>query len=183
MSDSRVTPPEADAVEVMYEHLDRLVKSLSLTGEPTLAVSVGAVASKSLLLAAASRFEAQLVEMMTHVAQAQSSDAIATFCVKQGVERRFHTLFDWTSSNVNKFVVAFGEDFKARVNAYRADNEGFRQAVGDFITLGAMRNELVHSDYVTFPLADTLDELVLKYRRAREFLPTVERMLLEGAGQ
>ncbi len=166
-----------DPVELMFEQLSRLVQSLALTGEPTLAVSVSAIASKSLLLAAASRFEAQLTEVVTAVARATSPEAIAAFCVNQGLVRKYHTLFNWEGNNVNKFFALFGEDFKSRASARAKADDDFARAISDFVVLGRMRNNLVHNDFAAFPLDETLDELIERYRSARRFLPAIRDLL------
>jgi hypothetical protein len=170
---------QPDAVEVMFEQLSRLVASLGLTGEPTLAVSVATIASKSLLLAAASRFESQLTDVVKSVAEANSSEAIASFCVNQGLVRKYHTLFDWDANNANKFFGLFGENLKQRAAGRKEADAVFADSIRDFIALGRLRNLLVHNDFVAFGLDDTLDELIERYRSARGFLPAVQTLLEE----
>jgi hypothetical protein len=172
-------PDPLDPVEALFDQLSRLVDSLKLTGEPSLAVSVSEIASKSLLLAAASRFEAEFTRLFTEVASVLSTSEIANFCINQGVIRKYHTLFDWEANNVNRFLKLFGDDFRDRALARVSTDQTFSDAVVAFVVVGAGRNRLVHSDFATFPLEDTLEELIEKYRRARYFLPVLHGMLLE----
>jgi hypothetical protein len=178
-------PP--DPIEVLFDQLSRLVESLKLTGEPSLAISVSEVASKSLLIAAASRFEAEFSEMFADVASHLAAPAIVEFAINQGVTRKYHTLFDWRSGNANTFYKLLGAAFKERATRLAASDTAFATSVTEFVAIGNDRNELVHSDFASFPLTATLDELVQRYRLARNFLPNVRSLLLEetmpaGAG-
>jgi hypothetical protein len=170
-----------DVVEKMFNDLNRLVELLKRTGEPSLAVSVSEVASKALLMAAASRFEAEFTSMFTAVARELGAPSIASFAINQGVVRKFHTLFQWDASNVNKFYKLFGDDFKEAAAALEGSDGDFSASIGPFISLGAGRNELAHSDFAAFPLNDTLEELIDKYRRAAHFLPGIRQLLVESA--
>lgn len=172
-------PP--DAVEVLFDQLSRLIESLKLTGEPSLAISVSEVASKSLLIAAASRFEAEFSELFAEVASRLSAPAIAEFAVNQGVTRKYHTLFDWPSGNANTFYKLLGAAFKERATQLAAGDVAFATSVTEFVSIGNDRNNLVHSDFASFPLTATLDELVQRYRMARNFLPSIKSLLLEEA--
>lgn len=172
-------PP--DAVDVLYDQLSRLVESLKLTGEPSLAISVSEVASKSLLIAAASRFEAEFSEMFADVASRRAAPAIAQFALNQGVTRKYHTLFAWPSGNANAFYKLLGDSFKERATQLAAGDVAFARASTEFVAIGNERNNLVHSDFASFPLTATLGELVQRYRLARNFLPNIKRLLLEEA--
>jgi hypothetical protein len=174
-------PPDSqppDAIEMLFDQLSRLVESLKLTGEPSLAISVSEVASKSLLIAAASRFEAQFTEMFAQVAAQLSTPAIAEFALNQGVTRKFHTLFDWSSGNANTFYKLLGKDFKERAGQRAVTDDAFARSIKEFVDIGNDRNKLVHSDFASFPLTATLDELVERYRLARSFLPNIRDLLL-----
>ena len=171
----------ADAIEVLFDQLSRLVESLKLTGEPSLAISVSEVASKSLLIAAASRFEAEFSEMFADVASHLAAPAIAEFALNQGVTRKYHTIFDWPSGNANTFYKLLGAAFKERATRLAASDTAFATSVTEFVAIGNDRNKLVHSDFASFPLTATLDELVQRYRLARNFLPSVRSPLLEEA--
>jgi hypothetical protein len=166
---------------VLFDQLSRLVESLKLTGEPSLAISVSEVASKSLLIAAASRFEAEFSEMFAGVASHLAAPAIAEFALNQGVTRKYHTLFDWPSGNANTFYKLLGAAFKERATRLAASDTAFATSVTEFVAIGNERNKLVHSDFASFPLTATLDELVQRYRLARNFLPSIRSLLLEEA--
>ena len=168
-----------DPVEELFHQLDRQVQALTLVGEPSLALRVSEVASKSLLLAAASRFESELTELIREAAfRLSESSIIAEFCVNQGLMRKFHTMFDWERNNANKFFRLFGEDFLEQAKDRALRDEVFEKATVAFLNIGNSRNTLVHSDFVSFPLTDTLAELIAKYREARQFLVVVRELLI-----
>ena len=164
---------------MLFDQLSRLVESLKLTGEPSLAISVSEVASKSLLIAAASHFEDEFSKMFADVASRLATPAIAEFAFNQGVTRKYHTLFDWRSGNANTFYKLLGAAFKERAARLAANDASFAKSVTEFLAIGNDRNELVHSDFASFPLTATLGELVERYRLARKFLPNVRSLLLE----
>lgn len=170
-------PP--DAIEVLFDQLSRLVESLKLTGEPSLAISVSEVASKSLLIAAASHFEAEFSEMFADVASRRAAPAIAEFALNQGVTRKYHTLFDWASGNANNFYKLLGAAFRERATQLAARDAAFATSVTEFVAIGNERNKLVHSDFASFPLTATLEELIQRYRLARTFVPSIKSLLLE----
>lgn len=171
----------ADVVERLFDDLSRLVESLKITGALSLAVSLSEVASRSLLIAAASHFEAQFSEMFEEVAAQLASPSLAAFGLNQGVSRKYHTLFSWEAGNANAFYKKFGDDFKNRATALAAQDPVFAKSVAEFVRIGGDRNELIHSDFASFPLTSTLDELIVRYRDARPFLPTIRGLLLEEA--
>jgi hypothetical protein len=171
--------PPPDAIEVLFDQFSRLVESLKLTGEPSLAISVSEVASKSLLIAAASRFEAEFSDMFARVASRLSTPAIAAFALNQGVTRKYHTLFDWKVGNANTFYGLLGEAFRERATQLAAGDVEFATSVTEFVSIGNERNKLMHSDFVSFPLTATLEELIGRYRVARNFLPSIKKLLLE----
>ena len=176
-SEPQIAP---DPVEELFEHLDRQAQALRLTGEPSLALRIEETASKALLLAAASRFEVELVQIVADLARTTSaSRAVAEFCVNQGLYRRYHTLFAWDAHNANKFFGLFGEEVLQAARSRATADAEFNEAVRAFLKIGAKRNELVHEDFVSFPLSDTLNELIALYRLARRFL-TCARELLGG---
>ncbi len=92
--------------------------------------------------------------------------------------RKFHTMFDWERNNANKFFRLFGEDFLEQAKDRALRDEVFEKATVAFLNIGNSRNTLVHSDFVSFPLTDTLAELIAKYREARQFLVVVRELLI-----
>lgn len=176
----KVRSSEGDAVEKLYEDLDRLVESLKLTGEPSLAVSVSETASKALLMAAASNFEAEFSKMFEEVARQLGSPYVANFAMNQGVVRKFHTLFSWDAANANSFFKLFGDEFKERATRRAKEDSEFEASIVEFVRIGQGRNQLIHSDFAAFPLDHTLQELIERYRAARAFLPGVQAILLAG---
>jgi hypothetical protein len=164
-----------DPVEELFQELSRLVAGLNALGDASLALRVSEVASKSLLLAAASRFELDFLALIEGTARRLSgSDLIASFCVNQGLKRRYHSLFNWDARNANKFFSLFGDEFAESTQRLVAGDPSLAESVRVFLDLGDQRNKLVHGDFVSFPLAHSLDELIGRYRLARRFVDTVK---------
>ena len=125
---------------------------------------------KLILMAAASYFEAVLKEaILNYMDQQTQSVAIRNFIDKQGLERKFHTLFDWQAGNANKFFGLFGSEFKEFVKS-DAKVEPLSTYIQDFVFIGTQRNLLVHNNFSTFSLVATSEEIFLKFENATKFV-------------
>jgi hypothetical protein len=80
---------------------------------------------------------------------------------------------------VNKFFRLFGEDFASKAKERVAIDDELSASVKPFISIGWSRNVLVHSDFVSFPLTETLSELIEQYRTALGFVAALRAMLTE----
>ena len=95
----------------------------------------------------------------------------------KAIARQYHTWFTWDASNANNFFGLFGEDFKTSMKKRCSESEELKSSIEAFLELGNTRNQLVHRDYVSFPLEKTLDELYTLYRAATVFVTNLPTFL------
>lgn len=164
----------SDPVEAYFEDALAALAALG-QHEPSLSVALRASFSKGLLLAAASAFESRLASHLESLYRQRLPDRpdLVAFVVSAGIKRRYHTYFSWDSSNANQFFGLFGPD-----RATQLKNQfGAESGVREFMRIGRLRNELVHGDFAAFPLEDTLEDLIERYRRGRSFMDALHNAL------
>ncbi len=144
-----------------YLELNSIKRVVLDHGMPSDIIAFEAMAAKCFLLAAASYFEkATCAVIRNHTERITGSLAIVSFLDKQALERKYHTLFDWKQSNINKFIRLFGNEFYNFV-APVLDRDKEKNAAIEFMTLGQMRNKLVHENFSEYLLEHTLDDIKL----------------------
>jgi hypothetical protein len=144
---------------------------------PSDQAAFGGVATKVLLLSAASFFEKAVCDAILNTAlEAGTRPPIATFIQKQALERKYHNLFDWKVSNINSFFGLFGVNCKEElVQLVRRDNlEG---AVRDFIYINSQRNKLVHGNFAAYSLEATFEEVWGKFENAKRLVDWLPNQL------
>ena len=173
-------------VDEMHREFAELLTFLDERGEGSLRNTVDGNFRKTLLLAAASHFERRLTEgVVIFVAEVTSSDHVVAWLVrKRVVERQYHTWFDWSANNANRFFSMFGESFgrymKGRVN----QDDDLASSIKSFIEIGYDRNRMVHQDFGRFSLEKTSDEIYQSYRSGSRFVEWFPSALREyTAGQ
>ena len=161
-----------EAIERLCEEHDELIEHLLATGKITWKSRADDQFAKALLLAVASRFEAQLTDCVVEIFESATdgSDALVSFVQKEAVERRYHTWFSWDAKNANSFFRSFGEEFKNAMEAKVKNDPALDDAVKAFLELGRLRNELVHEDYATFSMQKTPSEVLERYHAAARFV-------------
>lgn len=166
--------------DLKSEH-DRLM-ALLLEKEPSLAIGIGAVMTKSLLLAGASEMEAEVQRILIeYYAEITKKSFAVEFVTNKAIKRQFHTYFQWESPNANQFWGLFGNDFKTAILARLKVDDSLSAAIKDFMALGSLRNQLVHQNFAAFPLEKTADEVFSLYSGASKLcaeLPALLRTLL-----
>lgn len=133
---------------------------------------------KSLLLSAASYFEATITKSIHDYINAKSrqSPEIVAFVDNKAIKRQYHTFFNWDGNNANQFFGLFGEDFKRRARE-EIQSRNFGEAEAAFIAIGRERNRLVHQNYIEAQINDTFEEIWDKYTRACDFVELITYLL------
>lgn len=170
---------EEDAIERMYRTYAELTKDVSDDGEWSFSTMLNADVRKLLVLACASRFEKQIQEIVLRFAESASNsdERLVTLVRSRVIERQYHTYFAWNSSNANTFFTMFGPAFRDNAQARVKDDENLERAIRAFIEIGRTRNELVHGDFVTFPLEKTAKEVFALFQQAMPFIVFVREQL------
>ncbi len=126
-------------------------------------------AAKTLLLAGASYFERRVMAAIEEYVELAAGDgAVKYFVMRQGVERKFFSLFDFSASakNVNEFFGKFGPDFSAWAKGDLAGLGLTKEDQIAFLDFCRLRNNLVHNNYATYSIGKTLDEVWIAFRAA-----------------
>ncbi|HEY6336275.1 MAG TPA: HEPN domain-containing protein [Alphaproteobacteria bacterium] len=110
------------------------------------------------------------------------SALVENFVRNKAIARQYHTWFEWTDKNANKFFALFGPEFRSAMNGRVNDSEELRSSVQSFLEVGNERNRLVHQDYATFPMEKTLDEIYALYKSALQFVEVLPIALRDYDG-
>lgn len=166
----------ATAVDRIYDEYDAVIESLKASGEISLASAIDANARKSLLLAAASYFEAKIGDDVVTFCEecVNNSPILPSLVRKQVFARNYHTLFAWDAANANAFFAQFGVEFKEHMKNVIKENEGMADRIRDFMQIGSDRNRLVHQDFATFSLEKTTREIYELYKSATQFVDAIK---------
>ena len=168
-------------VEAFYERHRALYQHLLDTKEVSFASDLNSTFCRSLVLAIASYFEHEVIEILREVPlrHAGGNSLITSMIEKQVISRKYHTYFDWDRLTAGAFFGLFGEDFKVKIqNNLKADTV-VNNSMKVFLELGQIRNRLVHQNYVQFDISKTPEELIKKFREALPFLEFLRQNLFQ----
>ena len=166
-------------VERIYLELSAL-RDLTVKAEsPSDINAFESLAAKALLLAAASYFERRICEAIEATARdTGAAGPFVNFISKQGLERKYHQLFDWDKPNVNRFLGLFGADYKKIMDEDIQADDVLTTAIRDFMYLGSQRNQLVHKGFASFLLESNMIEIWDKFLSASKFLDWLPKKLV-----
>jgi len=105
------------------------------------------------------------------------NERLVEFVRRQGLVRRYFTLFDWDSNNANRFFSLFGDVFRTTVEERIREDQALADAVRAFLEVGRERNRLVHQDFGNFALEKTADEIFCLYEDASRFVNALPELL------
>lgn len=165
-------------IELFYQDSLRVLERLG--GQDTSAEAwLRATLARTLVLVAVSYFEAELTAgLEAAYRRCLGEIPLLRLVQRKAIEMQFHSLFDWSGHNANRFLNFFGEPFPEKVReALRQRQESSADAA--FIEIGALRNRLVHRGFATYPVDKTLEELHGLARRADLFV----RVVLDEIGR
>jgi len=159
-------------IEKYFADRKGAIERLLTDGEVSFANSLQDDFRKTLLLSCASFFEARITEdfMKLAVATAGERSILTNLLKNKALKRQYHTLFDWEKKNANAFFGMLGEDFSAYAKKAVIDDNILEKGIADFLELGSLRNQLVHRNFVSFPLEKTPDEIFSQYRSGLTFV-------------
>jgi hypothetical protein len=142
-----------------------------------------ATAPKVLLLAAASYLEylTQRILLEYFKLATNGNEHAIEFVKNKAIERQYHSYFDWTSRNANKFFGLFGQKRKAQILRQIAEDDKLASAISSYLELGGLRNQLVHRNYGAFVLDKTVQDIFHLYESALYFLHRLPSLLLDEA--
>lgn len=162
-------------VDTIYIDFRDSVSVLAAAGEFSLKIMLESNLRKTLLLSAASYFEYTLSREVEAFANevASGNNLITSLIKSKAITRQYHNWFDWKSNNANQFFSLFGEDFKGHMRRRITESDSLEIAIRDFMEIGRERNQLVHSDYGSFLINKTPEEIYALYLSANKFVDIV----------
>jgi len=162
-------------VDTIYTDFKDAAGVLSASNEVSLQIMLDSNLRKTLLLSAASYFEYTLSREVSDFTQEVTggNDLIGALVKTKAIARQYHSWFDWEKPNANKFFSMFGQAFKDHMAERLATDEELAEGVRAFMELGRERNLLVHSDYASYLINKTPEEIYALYHRASIFVNRV----------
>ena len=127
---------------------------------------------KSLLLSAASFFEQEVIEVLKAKIRdwgGNRAELNELMRVKV-IERQYHTLFNWKGRNANSFFKLFGPEFAEFMVSQIKGDDALDDSIAAFIEVGRERNRLVHSNFGSYTLEKTFDEIFALYSKGKMFV-------------
>lgn len=157
-------------IQNLIDDYQELHKFLISEGKISEAVEINNHYRKILLLSCASYYESQIIYIIQEFVKKHSTDErIFVFMNNKAIQRQYHTLFDWESSNINKFLGLFGSEFKCKVSKEINDNK-LQEYVKAFLTIGNERNKMVHENFLEYKMDKTFEEIVELHSKAINFI-------------
>lgn len=168
-----------DLVRAIYDDNSQLLEYLRENREVSFANSVESILPKVLLLATASHLEHELQNLILDYFRdvTGNSDCAVSFVERKAVTRQYHTYFSWESGNANSFFALFGANFKSMMTEMLRTDDGLADAVKSFVTIGSLRNQLVHQNYAAFTMENTAEEIWRMYESALRFIDRLPGLL------
>jgi hypothetical protein len=162
-------------VDSIYAEFKDAAAVLAAANELSLRIMLDSNLRKTLLLSAASYFEYTLSREVADFTQEVTggNDLIGALVKTKAITRQYHSWFDWEQQNANKFFSMFGQAFKDHMKGRLAIDEELAEGVRAFMELGRERNLLVHSDYASYLINKTPEEIYTLYRNASVFVNRV----------
>jgi len=169
------------AVDKLHEEFTALIALLDAQNEPSLRASVDDNFRRSLLLAAASYFESRMVAcVLLFAEEVTGANIMLTEFVRiKGIERQYHSWFEWKDNNAIKFFSLFGSDFKSFMKAKVAKDARIESAISSFMEIGRDRNRLVHENFASFTLEKTANDIYAAYQNGLHFVEAMPKLLRE----
>jgi len=157
-------------IERLLERHSQISASLESQNEVSLKSYADDEFRKVLVLSIASYFEHQIVESVSRLAEGAGSEQVENLIKSKAIARQYHTYFDWESRNANRFLSLFGSKFKSEVSTEIDTDRSLEEGCESFLTLGRVRNRLVHENFAEFNLDYALEDIVALYEKALYFV-------------
>ncbi len=169
-------------IQKLYQDNKDLSAYLAGKGEISFQSQLDDNFKKVLLLAAASSLERQVTEILIDFASKASNNCtpLISFVQNKAIHRKYHEFFDWKNRSANSFFGLFGTDLKQRMISEVSAQDDLDKGKKAFLEIGDLRNNMVHEDYVSFPLDKTADEVFQMYLLSQTFVTYLSNTLLNS---
>ena len=157
-------------IDVLIERHEEISKSLEAHSEISLKSYAGDEFRKVLVLSIASFFEHRITDAVARLAVSTNSVQVENLIKSKAISRQYHTYFNWKGNNANTFLSLFGSEFKEEVSTEIMQDSSLEEGCKSFLSLGRMRNRLVHDNFAEANVDYTLQDIVDLYSKALDFV-------------
>ncbi len=168
------------SIEAFYQGHAELIAYLLKNGEITFVSDATDNFRRSLILAVASHFEAEISAIVRALPghHSKNNPMLIALVDQKAVSRQYHTYFQWEGTSGNSFFSMFGPAYKAMCQKKVKEDSSFDQSVRAFLSLGSTRNQIVHLNFVEFSVDKTPEDIIKEFRLAQTFVDYVRSSLL-----
>jgi hypothetical protein len=158
-------------IKSMYKEYLKFSEYLRNNGQVSYLTVFDTHIRKSIIVSSASYLESQVQIVILEILEHNlANDALKSFVKNKAVERQYHTYFNWkqnsVNKNINQFLGLFGEEFKLNMLKKIKEQGQLQDSINAFIEIGALRNLLVHENFVEFTVEKTPQELYEMFEKA-----------------
>jgi hypothetical protein len=164
-------------IDNFYRENVALIEYLQANGEPSFQSNADNQLKKVLVLSIASYFEHCISDLLLAYVNHHTSknERLISFMKRKGIDRQYHTYFKWDGNNANQFYALFGDTFKRDAEKAVKAEATLQTAIQSFLTLGNLRNEMVHENFASFYLDMTFAEVYGLYNSSLPFLSFISK--------
>lgn len=166
-------------IDEFYKRHLELLHYLEVNKEPSLRSEADNNFKKVLVVAIASYFEQQILDILNQFIETKIKDDRLVFFSKfKGIRRQYYTYFDFDEDkNANRFFKIFGDDFKKQAEKEVKSNTALEQGIKSFLEIGLTRDRLIHQNFATLFLEKTSIEIYDLYKSALVFVDYLKAKL------
>lgn len=167
-------------VDVLYKEYKALSTYLQGKGEISFQLSIETQYKKSLVMAAASYFETEVVSKIEdfYSERSQGDNTIISFVRNKAIKRQYHSYFNWDKNNgYTQFFGLLGQDFQTFIKEEMKRDEKLIPALEAFVSLGNERNLLAHLNFASYDVTKTSDEIYKLFDTASYFVIKLPSLL------
>lgn len=167
------------SIQDVYDLSEKAYASLFESQGASDAAQARDLFAKVLILSSASYFEVRVCKIFQNFFELKhgSGSAVSTFAIKKGVNRQYHTFFEWKeikTSSINSMLSLFGEKFKDGFRKLISEDTNLNSGILAFLELGSERNKAVHTDFMSYTTNLVASEVMEKHKSALYFIDKLE---------
>ncbi|XDD45246.1 HEPN domain-containing protein [Leptospira sp. WS39.C2] len=106
--------------------------------------------------------ENRTYEIIQEFLNSHKDSLLYEFLENHALNRKFHTMFDFRSNNLNKFFGLFGDEFCDFMKTKTKIDEDFKNSISAFLEICVKRNTLAHENFYLTSIDLTLEEVYKK---------------------
>jgi hypothetical protein len=165
-------------IESLFEDYKKILDALLAAKETSLYVAAKTTFIKTLTIASASYFEDQVKIFISNLVQEKTGgySPIMEFVNNKGIERQYHTYFDWNGNSANLFFSLFGDQIKTSASAYIDTTPSMKDDIKAFLEIGSLRNQLAHKNFTTFLMTKELSEIFELSKSGLSFINSLHKL-------